>query len=329
MLVILVAHQTQGLKTDIAVVAQTIKNHFPDKIDVDGILVPIQLTISPAAVNELKIQNVRRADVVIFFEHIVDHPQFWAAPHRILIPNPEWLLPLEAGLVSRLTEIWHKSHSSLTALAGHFPNLKHSYIGFTSPDFSGGAPDFSRFIHSRGVSIQKQTEVILAAWRKHPEWPELSLQSYVRDSAFLNFPEWLQWKNIRMKYCMTSSEEYRSEVTGAGVHLCPSAIEGFGHYLNEARSIGALVVTTDAPPMNELIDDTCGVLVTPVRSEKQNFGVWHLIDVAGFEKAMQTVLDMPVDQRRARGANARRRYLQERERFQGALVSQLSRLSQS
>jgi glycosyltransferase involved in cell wall biosynthesis len=33
--------------------------------------------------------------------------------------------------------------------------------------------------------------------------------------------------------------------------LAPSAYEGFGHMLHEARSAGAYVVTTDAAPMRE------------------------------------------------------------------------------
>lgn len=37
------------------------------------------------------------------------------------------------------------------------------------------------------------------------------------------------------------------------IHVCASEREGFGHYINEARAAGALVVSTDHPPMNELI----------------------------------------------------------------------------
>jgi hypothetical protein len=47
--------------------------------------------------------------------------------------------------------------------------------------------------------------------------------------------------------------------------------------------------------MSELVDETCAVLVTPVRTETQNFGVRYIIDVAGFEKAIEKVLKMPID----------------------------------
>ena len=329
MRIILVTLDLTGLMTSLGLVEQLIRNQFARKIEVATLIVPEHITYQPAALNEQSISIKGPVDAVIFFERIIDHPQLWAARHRILIPNPERLLPHTAKSVPRLTEIWHKTHFSMATISRFVPILRHSYIGFTSRDFSGSDPDFDRFVHFKGSSPHKQSEIVLAAWRMHPEWPELSVQSYTKDIAFLNFPQWLQWKNLRMKYCFISPEEYRLEVTRAGVHLCPSSVEGFGHYINEARSMGALIVTTNAAPMNELVDDTCGVLVNPVRAEQENFGVRHIIDVAGLEKAIQTVLKMPIDQRKAFGAKARHRYLTDRERFKTDLISQVTRLAQS
>ncbi|MGH6727176.1 MAG: glycosyltransferase [Pseudolabrys sp.] len=329
MFVVLVTFESLGLQTSLALVAETLKNNFAEKIEVATLVVPEWVTREPAEANQQKILITRPVDAVIFFERMVDHPNLTAARHRILIPNPERLMPHIVDAASCLTEMWHKTHVSVAPLAKALPNLRHTYIGFTSADFSGNKPDFNRFIHFKGSSPQKQTEIVMAAWRIHPEWPELNVQSYVRDSAFLDFPEWLRWRNIRMKYCLLPPDQYRSEVTRAGVHLCPSSVEGFGHYINEARSMGALIVTTNAAPMNELVDNTCGVLVTPVRTEPQNFAVRHIIDVAGFEKAIQTVLDMSFEQRKALGAEARRRYLTDHDQFRTALKDQVLRLAQS
>jgi len=51
----------------------------------------------------------------------------------------------------------------------------------------------------------------------------------------------------------------------ADIHMCPSLIEGWGQYIDEGRRAKAVVLTLDAPPMNELISDrsdsVSGVLV--------------------------------------------------------------------
>ena len=41
----------------------------------------------------------------------------------------------------------------------------------------------------------------------------------------------------------------------ADVHMCPSLIEGWGQYIDEGRRSKSVVLTLDAPPMNELIRD--------------------------------------------------------------------------
>ena len=37
------------------------------------------------------------------------------------------------------------------------------------------------------------------------------------------------------------------------IHMCPSLIEGWGQYIDEGRRSKSVVVTLNAPPMNELI----------------------------------------------------------------------------
>ena len=59
-------------------------------------------------------------------------------------------------------------------------------------------------------------------------------------------------------------------------HLCPSEYEGFGHYINEARSTGALIISTDAAPMNELVKN--GILIKPDRFYKHHSGTMAKID---------------------------------------------------
>jgi len=50
------------------------------------------------------------------------------------------------------------------------------------------------------------------------------------------------------------------------LHIMPSEREGFGHTINEGRAVGALLVVPDHPPMNELVRDGSGVLISPDRA---------------------------------------------------------------
>jgi glycosyltransferase involved in cell wall biosynthesis len=58
-----------------------------------------------------------------------------------------------------------------------------------------------------------------------------------------------------------ADEELLRLQQSSGVHLCPSREEGFGHYINEARALGALVMTTNWAPMNDMVQDHFGVLI--------------------------------------------------------------------
>jgi hypothetical protein len=56
----------------------------------------------------------------------------------------------------------------------------------------------------------------------------------------------------------------------ATLHVIPALNEGSLHAINEARAAGALIVTTGAPPMSELVTPEQGVLVPTVTSTLDN-----------------------------------------------------------
>lgn len=146
-----------------------------------------------------------------------------------------------------------------------------------------------------GQSFNKNSDVVYNAWRKHPEWPMLHLTAYksyekyfMREHICTTCPynslpsklgvhlllllllpavglmvmgQVMVQENL-IVYTERLPEEklYRLQYM-SGVHVCPSREEGFGHYINEARALGALVMTTDMPPMNELVNGTFGILI--------------------------------------------------------------------
>jgi len=113
----------------------------------------------------------------------------------------------------------------------------------------------------------------------------------------------------------------------APLHLCVSEREGFGHYLNEARAAGALVVTTAHPPMNELVSPSTGLLVRPVRTESHEgmaLGAYGRINAAvspeGVCAAVDRALSMRPREAARRRLAARRAFEEGRAEFRARLA---------
>ena len=112
-----------------------------------------------------------------------------------------------------------------------------------------------------------------------------------------------------------AEKDYREAFSAHGIHLCTSQTEGFGHYINEARAIGALILALDAPPMNELIDADCGILIPTARTAPHHHGLCFLATRAAIGEAVATARAMAPARRRALGERARERFAGERQAF--------------
>lgn len=118
-------------------------------------------------------------------------------------------------------------------------------------------------LHSAGEHHWKQTDVIIKTWQKYSDLPLLIItctnQCFRNVQPILNkggYP-----KNIHFHKKLIDYDKFVALKNKAGIHLCPSIVEGYGHYINESRKVKSLVITTNFPPMNELIDDSCGILI--------------------------------------------------------------------
>lgn len=81
----------------------------------------------------------------------------------------------------------------------------------------------------------------------------------------INLPKFLKYKSLYLYFGNLDSSIIKFLYQISGCSICPSAIEGWGHYINEARLNKTLVLTLDTPPMNELIDKKSGIMIKSIR----------------------------------------------------------------
>ncbi|KAI8614342.1 hypothetical protein BC830DRAFT_391931 [Chytriomyces sp. MP71] len=121
---------------------------------------------------------------------------------------------------------------------------------------------FNKFIHTYGKTGTKSTVQVVECWLQHPEWPQLlivgdkrSLRKELQEKAS-------QARNI-VELDYVDIPTLRALQIEHGIAICSSTQEGYGHYINDARSMGSLLLTTNHPPMSEFVngDGVDGILI--------------------------------------------------------------------
>lgn len=261
-------------------------------------------------------------DFVLMEEHVV--PAFLDdAPRRVLLPHPEWFLPRDMEALDRIDLVLAKTREAQRIFAAQ--GCRALCIGFTSDDRRDAAvPRERAFFHLAGSSRTKNTGPLLALWRRHPEWPRLTVVQHPKEAcAGASAP------NIEHRIGYLDDAELKRLQNAHRFHVCPSTTEGFGHYIVEAMSVGAVVISLDAPPMNEMIAPERGILVPWSRTGTQHLATTFHFEDAAMEQAIEHALGMDDACCDAVGAAARAWYEAERaafpDRLDAALRSMVAR----
>jgi glycosyltransferase involved in cell wall biosynthesis len=249
------------------------------------------------------LNRLELVDVNIFFQRIVPECIPYAS-FNCFVPNPEWyhqgleILQDIDCILCRTKEVERI-----------FQGIGKTYfLGFTSIDYNQPEieKDYSQILHLAGGSDLKGTPVILKVWARNPLFPFLTLVKRFH-------PYTLQLHNLQWKLWIEGSA-LSPLLNTCGIHLCLSETEGFGHYMMEAMSTRAVVVTTDAPPMNEFITDA-RCLVSVDKTSTQMLATKYYASPDCLESTLQELMRLSPEELFAIGANNRAVYLKKTEEF--------------
>ncbi len=237
------------------------------------------------------------------------------ARRNLLLPNPEWFLPKWRRYLPRFERVLCKTRHAEAAFQAL--GCRTRYVGFTSQDRHDPAvPRRHAFFHLAGRSRRKGTAVLLEAWQRHPEWPLLTVVQHP-DTAGARVCA----HNIDHRIGYLDDAELRRLQNAHLFHICPSETEGFGHYLMEALSVGAVTLATDGEPMDELVTSERGIPMRPAAAVPEGLVRSWRVDVAGIENAVAAALALDAGQRARLGEAARAFFLRNDGAFRVRLIA--------
>ncbi len=154
-------------------------------------------------------------------------------------------------------------------------------------------------LHSAGEHHWKQTDTIIKCWNKYDDLIPIVITC--TDQCYRNIKNLIDpnKKNILIYNELLPSEKFIELKNKIGIHLCPSIVEGFGHYINEARKVKSLVITSNMGPMNEMINSSSGFLINCDQFlKKKNNSDLCIINEDNMYNIIKEVVNTPLEKRK-------------------------------
>lgn len=233
-------------------------------------------------------------DVNLYLESVHGGLCFFPAKERWLMINQEYFFPHYAEIVDVIIT---KSKYAEALLTEYVKKLgiatRVVYLGHTSLPYSiNPDKDWDLLVHFAGKSQQKGTKQLIRLWQKNNGFRHLAPRSRLvvtcRDLCRIKISDelghleqrddyWEDPKTGLVVYKYIHDEELEKLRSRAGVFICPSLVEGYGHYINEGTANASVVITSDFPPMNELVPRS-EFLIPPLLT----LSSWEIMEPFGF-----------------------------------------------
>ena len=251
------------------------------------------------------------ADINLFIEVMVAS-LLNNAPVNWFMPNSEWYDAFTAECaLPRINTVLCKTHDC-EAIWGKKLGRTY-YTGFEATDMSNNTPVLSKelaFLHLAGNSGTKNTDAVIDCWRMYaPPYPIMIVS---RDPA------------IRVKCHGVANVRYEQRLADSHVthffnnhifHLRPSEYEGYGQGLHEALGCGGIVITTQAPPMNEFPGVPQELMIAPSGTLARRLAIGHVVSPQGVFEAVKRAVALSPDRLTQLSIEARQGFENERIEF--------------
>lgn len=222
-------------------------------------------------------------DLAIFLE-VVPRDKLPLAFRRWLFANPEWVKPDMVPTVRKFFEkVFAKTHEGERILGELFPGKVH-YTGFLTRDqYDETVKRHPWFLHIGGNSSLRGTQATIDAWRWKKDGRGIDATLHIVSRALKERPE---IPGVIYHEELTE-EKIKNLQNQCLFHIYPSGTEGWGHALREALSVGARVLTTAGPPMDEI--DNC-YQVEPCGTSSYNYATVYEVSALAIRQNCELLL---------------------------------------
>lgn len=217
----------------------------------------------------------------IFYEKL------YRAEHHIVIPNQEWFEVSHIALLPYLKAVWVKSTFAQEIFTQY--KCPVQYISFCSivAEFDNTVAKQRDYFFARtGMSWFRGAHNVVNVWARHPEWPPLKL--IIHPSVR---PE-VKPDNVEFLDIFPCDEDFVRFASGSLFHIYATEAEGFGHSILEAMGYGAVVLVTDAPPMNEIANENCALMLQAEYLGQKSIAPRFAVVPSALEHAVEKALAM-------------------------------------
>lgn len=268
-----------------------------------------------------QLEEAPQADVNLFLE-VIAYDIIKKAKQNWLMPNPEWFATWDhtEGL-PQINKFLCKTKEAVRIFNSLYGSDRVQYVGFESRDLYD--PDVTRqrkFFHMAGQSRYKNSQAVAYAFAKFFDDP--SDKDVHKELVFVGaYEEEVQFardhKNV--KYIQRATEaELKKLMNECSFHIIPSGTEGWGHAIHEALGVGAVVISTDYPPMNEFAGISPELLIAPQRAMPELAAQRAFVGAFEVKAMIDKVWKLPQDKLNVFGWQARKAFLNQREDFRNA-----------